>query len=74
MRLQCEVVEEKQMNPLSHPTIWCCHEEVAMARKEGLQGLHSSDINRSYSRLGVYHCLSLTKDVPGRFLASLRWL
>ncbi|WZZ60348.1 hypothetical protein YC2023_060455 [Brassica napus] len=22
----------------------------------------------------VYHCLSLTKDVPGQFLASLRWL
>ncbi|KAG5373746.1 hypothetical protein IGI04_042932, partial [Brassica rapa subsp. trilocularis] len=26
------------------------------------------------SSLGKYHCLSLTKDVPGQFLASLRWL
>ncbi|KAG5373868.1 hypothetical protein IGI04_042809, partial [Brassica rapa subsp. trilocularis] len=26
------------------------------------------------SSLGEYHCLSLTKDVPGQFLASLRWL
>ncbi|KAF3554005.1 hypothetical protein F2Q69_00013349 [Brassica cretica] len=34
MRLQCEVVEEKLMNPLSHPTSWCCHEEVAMAKTE----------------------------------------
>ncbi|KAG5374179.1 hypothetical protein IGI04_042511 [Brassica rapa subsp. trilocularis] len=34
-----------------------------MSRQEAVQ-----------SSLGKYHCLSLTKDVPGQFLASLRWL
>ncbi|WZZ70873.1 hypothetical protein YC2023_082243 [Brassica napus] len=40
---------------------------------EAILGSLRVKVNSS-KRLLWYHCLSLTKDVPGHFLASLRWL
>ncbi|KAG5373588.1 hypothetical protein IGI04_043095 [Brassica rapa subsp. trilocularis] len=42
-----------------------CSEQPWRVRRKAL---HQCGFNERY------HCLSLTKDVPGQFRASLRWL